>query len=88
MDDLEQHTQYDRWQLARDFRAITGTSPYRYLIYQRLNRASQDLLKGRKVAETALAFGFTDQSHFHRQDPPFGACARSRQRYARDAAPS
>lgn len=66
MDDLESFTQHDRWQLARDFREVTATSPYRYLIYQRIKQASQHLLHGHKVADTACEFGFSDQSHFHR----------------------
>jgi AraC-like DNA-binding protein len=31
LDQLEQVTGCDRWQLSRDFRALLGTSPYRYL---------------------------------------------------------
>ena len=63
---LERATGRNRWQLSRDFRALLGTSPYRYLILRRLDRARRLLLSGRGLAETALACAFSDQSHFGR----------------------
>lgn len=64
--DLERATGHDRWQLSRDFRAMFGTSPYRYLTLRRLDRARGRMLAGLSLAETALAGGFADQSHFSR----------------------
>ena len=64
--DLERVTRHDRWQLSRDFRAMFGTSPYRYLIARRLDRARRMLLAGYASAATADACGFSDQSHFGR----------------------
>ena len=64
--DLERVTRHDRWQLSRDFRAMFGTSPYRYLIARRLDRARRMMLAGRATAATAHACGFSDQSHFGR----------------------
>lgn len=64
--DLERATGQDRWQLSRDFRLIFGTSPYRYLVLRRLDRARQQMIAGWSLAETALASGFADQSHFTR----------------------
>lgn len=64
--DLEQATGHDRWQLSRDFRAMFGASPYRYLILRRLEKARGLLLDGLSGADTAAACGFTDQSHFGR----------------------
>jgi AraC-like DNA-binding protein len=64
--DLERATGHDRWQLSRDFRALFGTSPYRYLILRRLDRARGRMIAGLSLAETALAGGFADQSHFSR----------------------
>jgi AraC-like DNA-binding protein len=66
LDDLEQVARYDRWQLSRDFRALFGTSPYRYLILRRLDRARCMMLDGHANAETAHACGFADQSHLTR----------------------
>lgn len=64
--DLERAAGRDRWQLSRDFRAMFGTSPYRYLIARRLERARGMMLAGDGCAEAAHASGFADQSHFGR----------------------
>ena len=64
--DLEAVTGHARWQLSRDFRAMFGTSPYRYLVMRRLDRARGMLLAGQGIAETAFGSGFADQSHFSR----------------------
>jgi len=64
--DLEVATGHGRWQLSRDFRAMFGTSPYRYLVMRRLDRARGMMLAGQGIAETALGSGFADQSHFSR----------------------
>lgn len=66
MADLERASGQDRWQLSRDFRALHGTSPYRYLLMRRLDAASERLLRGDTAAATALACGFSDQSHMQR----------------------
>lgn len=64
--DLERETGHDRWQLSRDFRAVLGTSPYRYLMLRRLDRARHMMMNGVPLADCALANGFSDQSHFNR----------------------
>lgn len=64
--DLEAATRQDRWQLSRDFRALFGASPHRYLIFRRLDRARALLLAGEPLAGAASACGFADQSHFGR----------------------
>lgn len=65
--ELEQATGHDRWQLSRDFRAMFGASPYRYLILRRLEKARSLLLEGWSGADAAADCGFADQSHFGRQ---------------------
>lgn len=64
---LEAVTDQDRWQLSRDFRAVFGTSPYRYLTLRRLDKARSMLLAGQPIADVAAACAFSDQSHFTRQ---------------------
>jgi AraC-like DNA-binding protein len=64
--DLERVTKHNRWQLSRDFRTMFGTSPYRYLIARRLERARRMMLAGYTTAEAATGSGFSDQSHFGR----------------------
>lgn len=67
LSDLEQVAQHDRWRLSRDFRALLGVSPYRFMVFRRLERACGMLGEGVGLADTALASGFADQSHFTRQ---------------------
>jgi AraC-like DNA-binding protein len=66
LDQLEKVADCDRWQLSRDFRALLGTSPYRYLQHRRVDLAKQLLREGAKLAEAAHGAGFADQSHFGR----------------------
>jgi len=66
MDVLEEISDCDRWQLSRDFRALFGTSPYRYLLLRRLDKARNMLLTGYSAADTAITCNFSDQSHMNR----------------------
>ena len=66
LDQLEKIADCDRWQLSRDFRALLGTSPYRYLQHRRVDLAKRLLREGAKLAEAAHGAGFADQSHFGR----------------------
>lgn len=66
LDQLEQMTGCDRWQLSRDFRALLGTSPYRYLQHRRIDLAKRLLRAGATLADAAHGAGFADQSHFGR----------------------
>ncbi|MBY9068294.1 AraC family transcriptional regulator [Hyphomonas sp. WL0036] len=66
LEDLEHATGHCRWQLSRDFRAMFGTSPYRYLILRRLDLARRMMRDGGTIAEIAHECGFSDQSHFGR----------------------
>ena len=64
--DLEAATGLDRYSLARQFRSAYGTSPYRYLLLRRLDRARALIQQGVPLAEAAAASGFADQSHMTR----------------------
>ena len=59
-------TGLDRYELARQFRATYGTSPYRYSLMRRLDFARSQLGRGVPLADVALAAGFVDQAHFTR----------------------
>jgi AraC-like DNA-binding protein len=64
--EVEAVTGLDRYQFARQFRALYGTSPYRYSVMRRLDVARSWLRDARPLAETALEAGFADQAHFTR----------------------
>jgi AraC-like DNA-binding protein len=66
LDELEQASGRDRWSLSRDFRALYGTSPYRYLTMRRLELARRLAAAGQSLAQAAVWAGFTDQSHMTR----------------------
>jgi AraC-like DNA-binding protein len=63
---LEEVTGTSRYALARHFRACLGTSPYRYLVMRRLDRARALIRGGVPLAQAAHACGFADQSHMTR----------------------
>jgi AraC-like DNA-binding protein len=65
-DALETVSGLGRYALARQFRQCLGTSPYRYLLLRRLDRARALVATGTSLAEAALAVGFADQSHLTR----------------------
>lgn len=67
LNELERVSGRDRWSLSRDFRALYGTSPYRYLTLRRLDRVRHLLLGGSVPSDAALIAGFSDQSHMTRQ---------------------
>lgn len=64
--ELELVTGLDRYSLARHFRALLGTSPYRYLVMRRLDHARALMRRGDSIADAAYASGFADQSHMTR----------------------
>jgi AraC-like DNA-binding protein len=64
---LEAITGLDRFTLARQFRHLYGTSPYRYLVMRRLERAKTLIRQGTGLVDVAAAAGFADQSHLTRQ---------------------
>ena len=64
--DLETVAGLSRYELARQFRALYGTSPYRYSLLRRLDFARSRLRRGAPLVEAALAAGFADQAHFTR----------------------
>ncbi len=64
--ELEAITGLTRYDLARQFRLMFGTSPYRYLLMRRLELARQRIHAGRPLADVAGETGFADQAHFTR----------------------
>jgi AraC-like DNA-binding protein len=65
--ELEGVTGLGRFELARQFRAVVGTSPYRYSLMRRLAAARAQIAQRRPLVEVALETGFADQAHFTRR---------------------
>ncbi len=65
--ELEAVTGLTRYELARQFRAGVGTSPYRYSLMRRLARARAQIARRRPLVEVAAETGFADQAHFTRR---------------------
>ncbi|MBF8726672.1 AraC family transcriptional regulator [Pseudomonas putida] len=63
---LERASGREQWSLSRDFRALYGTSPYRFVTLRRLENVRRLLLDGFTLVDAALAAGFHDQSHMTR----------------------
>lgn len=63
---LEALTGLSRFALTRHFRAALWTSPHRYVVRRRLDRAKRLIRAGTTLAEVAVASGFADQSHLTR----------------------
>jgi AraC-like DNA-binding protein len=64
--ELEKVAGLTRFELARQFRALCGTTPYRYSLQRRLDFARTELQRGQPLVQVALAAGFVDQAHFTR----------------------
>jgi AraC-like DNA-binding protein len=64
--ELESITGLTRYDLARQFRVMFGTSPYRYLLMRRLGFARERIHQQRPLVEVACDAGFADQAHFTR----------------------
>jgi AraC-like DNA-binding protein len=64
--ELESITGLTRYDLARQFKVMFGTSPYRYLLMRRLDLARERMRRERSLAAVACDAGFADQAHFTR----------------------
>jgi AraC-like DNA-binding protein len=64
--ELEAVTGLTRYELARQFRLVCGTSPHRYLLMRRLDGTREQIARHRPVGEVARDAGFADHAHFTR----------------------
>lgn len=65
-EELERVSGLDRFALARHFRAAYCTSPHRFQVGRRLDRARRLIAEGLPLSEVAAVAGFADQSHLTR----------------------
>lgn len=54
------------WHFLRQFGKYVGLPPHAWLVQVRLQKAKQQLKQGLRIADVAVACGFSDQSHFNR----------------------
>lgn len=66
LDELATLAGTSRFTLVRQFRRRHGLPPMAWLLQMRLQRARECIAAGGALADTALACGFSDQSHFTR----------------------
>ncbi|WID98790.1 AraC family transcriptional regulator [Bosea vestrisii] len=55
-----------RFQVIRDFKKLTGSTPATFIRDRRLRRANRLIQEGLSLADAAFAAGFADQSHLSR----------------------
>ena len=48
------------------FKQVTGVSLYRYMLWNKIRYATNQIMAGYSVNEAAIDTGFTDSSHFHK----------------------
>lgn len=64
LDDLAEKVELSKYQLIRRFQEEEGTTPWKYVIQKRLEKARQLLESGIPPGQVAAEAGFYDQSHF------------------------
>ncbi len=65
IDELASGLRMSKFHFLREFKKVTGETPYQYILRAKMYRA-EDLLRNRemKLVDIAYALGFSDQSHF------------------------
>jgi AraC-like DNA-binding protein len=48
------------------FKDVTGVSLYRYILWNKIRYATNQIIAGYTVSDAAIDAGFTDSSHFHK----------------------
>ncbi|RDY59888.1 helix-turn-helix transcriptional regulator [Flagellimonas nanhaiensis] len=56
----------NKFKFLRLFKQETGLTPTNFILLKRINRSKELLLKEESILDVAIASGFYDSSHFHR----------------------
>lgn len=66
LDEICKEVSLSKFQFIRLFKANTGTSPYQYFIFCKVNRAKQLLEKSKDIYSVVAECGFVDLSHLNK----------------------
>lgn len=66
VDELAELLHCSKFYFLREFKKLTGITPYQYLLNRRLTEAEKRLLSDQTIASVAFDLGFNDQAHFTR----------------------
>lgn len=66
LEELAEQAELSKYQLIRRFREEEGTTPWKYLICKRIEKAKQLLERGMPPGQVAVETGFYAQSHLSR----------------------
>lgn len=67
IDEMADALRCSKFYFLREFKKLTGITPYQYLLNKRLDCAKSQLSENKSnIADIALGLGFNDQSHFTR----------------------
>jgi AraC family transcriptional regulator len=65
IDELSAELNMSKFHFLREFKKVTGETPYRYILRKKMERAEELLLDhDMKLTDIAYSLGFSDQSHF------------------------
>lgn len=66
LDEICRELAMSKFQFIRLFKANTGTSPYQFFIFSKVNRAKQLLEKNKDIYSAVAECGFVDLSHLNK----------------------
>lgn len=66
LEELADEAKLSKFQLIRKFQEELGTTPWKFLIRKRIDKAKELLKKGLSPGQTAAETGFFDQSHMNK----------------------
>lgn len=64
LDEIAKNVEVSKYHFLRVFKSSLGVTPHNYIVFQRVNKAKEEILKGKSMSSTSFSTGFSDQSHF------------------------
>ena len=66
LDDLAKVTNTSKYHFLRIFKKELGLTPHNYILTQKIQKATKQILNGSSIVDASSNFAFSDQSHFTR----------------------